>query len=124
MGWRRVRRKRFFGGLRRRRWGRGFRLMKRRNPLTSRRTLSRLRQLVRSGRRMSRRKRDARKFEHYLGNHRGSPRSVELMRTTVFLVRKGFIMVYVMAISFAFAMMFYGIVSLVGQMDVAHDFVE
>jgi hypothetical protein len=33
-------------------------------------------------------------------------------------------MIYVIAISFAFAMMFYGIVSLVGQMDVAHDFVE
>ncbi len=103
---------------------RRFRLMKRRNPLTSRRTLSRLRQLVRSRRRRGRRKRDAMKFEHYLGNHRGSPRPIELMRNTIFLVRNGFIMVYVIAISFAFAMMFYGIVSLVGQMDVAHDFVE
>lgn len=36
---------------------------------------------------------------------------------------RGFIMAYVIAVTFAFGLMFYGIVSLVAQMGVAHDYV-
>lgn len=36
---------------------------------------------------------------------------------------RGFIMAYVIAVTFAFGLMFYGIISLVAQMGVAHDYV-